>query len=73
MTKPPDRQFDAAIIGGGFAGVYRARELLARKVEQVFNLFIPAQRQPRQVTNLSHFLSEPLAKPKARTVQIRTH
>jgi NADH dehydrogenase len=30
MTKPPDRQFDVAIIGGGFAGVYCARELLAR-------------------------------------------
>jgi NADH dehydrogenase len=32
MTKLPDRQFDVAIIGGGFAGVYCAKELLKRSV-----------------------------------------
>jgi NADH dehydrogenase len=30
MLKPPDRIFKVAIIGGGFAGVYCARELLRR-------------------------------------------
>lgn len=30
MLKLPDRQFDVAIIGGGFAGVYCAKELLKR-------------------------------------------
>jgi len=28
MIKPPDRTFDVAIIGGGFAGVYCAQALL---------------------------------------------
>ena len=32
MLKPPNRLFKVAIIGGGFAGVYCARELLKRTV-----------------------------------------
>lgn len=32
MLKLPDRQFDVAIIGGGFAGVYCAKEILRRSV-----------------------------------------
>ena len=32
MVKPPDRIFKVAIIGGGFPGVYCARELLKRTV-----------------------------------------
>lgn len=32
MVKLPDRQFDVAIIGGGFAGVYCAKALLEKSV-----------------------------------------